>query len=58
MEHLKNPESDIYKKAISRTMNINEKLEKSRMSDLTTCLKLGGPKQDILSHLKRDQLKI
>jgi len=57
MEHLKNPESEIYKKAISRTMNINEKLEKSRMSDLTTGLKLGGPKKDILSHLKKGPAK-
>lgn len=57
MEYLTNPESEIYKKAISRTMNINEKLEKSRISDLTTGLKLSGSKNDILLHLKKGPAK-
>ena len=57
MNNINDRDSLIYKNGLKRTQNINEKLEKSRISDLTTGLKLGGPKEDILSHLRKGPAK-
>lgn len=57
MNNINDKDSLIYKNGLKRTQNINGKLEKSRRSDLTTGLKLGGSKKDILSHLKEGPAK-
>jgi len=45
-------DSLIYKTAIKRTQNINEKIEKTKMNCLNNDLRVVGPKTDILLHLK------
>ena len=45
-------DNPVYKKALSRTQNIDYKLEKTRLNCLTNSCAVLGSKNDILSHLK------
>ena len=52
MEYINNPDNQIYKNALKRTQNIDDKIKKSRIKCLNDSCIIGGPMEDILSHLK------
>ena len=52
MNSINDKECLIYKTALKRTQNINEKLEKTRMNCLISDLAVIGTKTDIILHLK------
>ena len=52
MDHFNNSDDPIYKKGLTRTENIEDILKKTRVSILNNNCTIGGPKEDILKHLK------
>ena len=57
MDILNNENSDIYKTAISRTNDIKAKLEKTKINDLISDIKISGEKNQIILFLKAGPAK-
>ena len=57
MDILNNEESDIYKLAILRTNDIKNKLEKTKINDLISDIKISGEKKQIILFLKAGPAK-
>jgi uncharacterized protein YqkB len=52
MNSINEYDNPIYKKGLTRTQNIDDKLKKTRMECLNNNCSIVGPKKDILLHLK------